>query len=130
MDNRIMYKNIKNLENKEEKMLKQLNKCKKTKCSKQFTIKEKENKIFVKQQDKQCPKNLTNDEFYKCSEKFYNDSEYKKLFDDYVKCGDTKCKIYKNKLHTLRDKLLVYDMARISKMENKEKSKKTKKKKN
>ena len=127
MDNKIMNKTIKNLEKKEEKILKQLNKCKNTKCFKKFKLKEKENKIFEKEQVKQCPKTLTNDEFYKCSEKFYNDSDYKKIFDEYVKCGDTKCKIYKKKLHILRDKLLIYDMTKIAKMENKEKSKKTKK---
>ncbi len=127
MDNKNMNKNIKNLEKKEDKLQKQLNKCKKTKCSKLYKIKEKEQLIFEKEQDKQCPKTLTNDEFYKCSEKFYNDSEYKKIFDEYVKCGETKCKIYKKKLHTLRDKLLVYDMAKIAKMENKEKSKVSKK---
>jgi hypothetical protein len=122
-----MDKNIKNLEKKEEKILKQLNKCKKTKCSKIYKIKEKEEKKFNKEQDKQCPKTLTNDEFYKCSEKFYNNSEYKKIFDDSVKCGETKCKIYKKTLNTLRDKLLVYHMAKKSKMVNKDKSKKTKK---
>ena len=127
MDNKIMDKNIKNLEKKEEKILKQLNKCKKTKCSKIYKIKEKEEKIFNKDQDKQCPKTLTDDEFYKCSEKFYNNSKYKKIFDENVKCGETKCKIYKKKLNTLRDKLLLSVMAKKSKMENKDKRKKTKK---
>ena len=125
IDNKIINKNIKNLEKKEEKIEKQLYKCKETKCSK--NIKEKEENIFVKEQDKQCPKTLTDVKFYKCSEKLYNDSKYKKIFDEYVKCGETKCKIYKKKLYTLRDKLLVYQMAKFDKMKNKENSKKSKK---
>ncbi len=103
-----------------------MQKCRETKCSKFYKIKEKENKIFEKEQVKQCPKTLSNDEFYKCSDKFYNDSVYKKIYDKYAKCGETKCKIYKTKLNTLRDKILVYDLARIAKMEEKEKTKKSK----
>ena len=123
-----MTKKIKNLEKREDKLIKQRQKCRETKCSKFYKIKEKENKIFEKEQDKQCPKKLSHDEFYKCSDKFYNDSGYKKIYDKYAKCGETKCKIYKTKLNTLRDKILVYDLARIAKMEEKEKEKeKTKK---
>ena len=86
-----MNTNIRKLEKDEDKLLKQLNKCNKTKYSKKNKLKEKENKIFEKEQDKQCLKTLTNEEFYKCSEKFYNNSEYKKIFDEYVKCGENKC---------------------------------------
>jgi len=127
MDIKIVNKNIKKLEKKENELLKQRQKCRETKCSKEFKLKEKKNKIFEKEQDKQCPKKLSNDEFYKCSDKFYNASEYKTIYDDYAQCGENKCKSYKKKLHTLRDKLLAYDMAKITKMKDKEKSKKSKK---
>ena len=128
MDNKKINENIIKLEKQEDKLLNQSTKCKQNKCSKIYKIKERENKIFEKEQDKQCPKTLSNDEFYKCSDKFYNDSGYKKIYDKYAKCGETKCKIYKTKLNTLRDKILVYDLARIAKMEEKEKEKeKTKK---
>jgi len=127
MDDKKMNKNIRKLEKQEDNLINQMQKCRETKCSKKFRIKEKEEKIFEKEQDKRCPKNLTNDEFYNCSKKFYKNSEYKKIYDEYAKCGETNCKIYKKKLHSLRDKLLVYDMIKITKMENKTKKTNTKK---
>lgn len=127
MDNKKINENIIKLEKQEDKLLNQSTKCKQNKCSKIYKIKERENKIFEKEQDKKCTKKLSNYKFYKCSEKFYNNSEYKKIFDKYAKCGETKCKIYKKKLHSLRDKLLVYDIIKITKMENKTKKSNTKK---
>ena len=62
MDNKNMNTNIRKLEKDEDKLLKQLNKCNKTKYSKKNKLKEKENKIFEKEQDKQCLKTLTNEE--------------------------------------------------------------------
>ena len=95
MDNTIRF----NL--KEEELLKKLNKCKTRKCAKINKERIKEGIIFYKEQDKKCPQKSSN-AFYKCSVDFYNKSKYKKLFDEYVKCGKRKCSKERKTLKKLR----------------------------
>ena len=112
---------IRNLENKEINLsIKHAEKrelCKKTKCAKLYKEKEEENKIFEKEQDIKCPKTLSNDKFWDCSKIFYdNNPQLKKKYNEFIKCGDEKCKKKTNKkLNKIRNKLMVYHMAKIAK---------------
>ena len=82
--------NMNNLFEREKPYLQKINKCKTRKClthnKKRFT----EYKKFIKEQDKQCPQK-SSEEFYNCSVKFYENSEYKILFDKWIKCGKKMC---------------------------------------
>ena len=92
------------LQNKSEK-------CKKTKCSKLYKEKIEEDKHFEKEQDKQCPKNLKNDEFYECSELFNtNHPELKIKYNKFIKCGTIKCKNIINKKKELSNKIQAHYM--------------------
>jgi hypothetical protein len=75
---------------KEKPYLLKINKCKTRKCLTHNKNRLKEYKKFIKEQDKQCPQK-SNEEFYNCTDKFYENSEYKKLFDKWVKCGKKMC---------------------------------------
>ncbi len=75
---------------KEKPYLKKIDKCKTRKCLTHNKKRLKEHKKFIKEQNKQCPQK-SNEEFYNCTNKFYENSEYKKLFDKWVKCGKKMC---------------------------------------
>ena len=93
-----------NIFSKEElRLIEKLNRCKTRKCAKLHKEREKEGKIFTKEQDIACPQK-SNTEFYDCSVGFYDKSNYKKLFDRFVECGKKKCRKEKNTLKKLRDK--------------------------
>ena len=72
-----------------EPFLKKYNKCKTLKCSSKKKLAEQ--KRYLKEEKKQCSKIVDNSEYYKCTEKLYEKSKYKKLFEKWVKCGKTKC---------------------------------------
>ena len=91
---------------KEEPLLKKLNNCKTRKCKKYNKQKLIEQKHFNKEQDIQCQQK-SNEEYYNCSEIFYNNSNYKKIFDKWVKCADKKCVKEKNELNKFRDMQLL-----------------------
>jgi hypothetical protein len=82
--------NMDNFFSQEKSYLKKIDKCKTRKCLTHNKKRLKEYKKFIKEQDKQCPQK-SNDEFYNCTNKFYENSEYKKLFDKWVKCGKKMC---------------------------------------
>ncbi len=75
---------------KENPYLLKINKCKTRKCLTHNKKRLKEHKKFIKDQDKQCQQK-SNEEYYHCTDKFYENSEYKKLFDKWVKCGKKMC---------------------------------------
>ena len=97
-NNKIIHKLVKKeidlvIKNAEKREL-----CKKTKCAKLYKEKKEENKIFEKEQDIKCPKTLSNDKFYDCSKIFYdNNPQLKKKYNEFIKCGDKKCKTKTNK---------------------------------
>ena len=82
--------NMNDLIQKEKPYLKKIDKCKTRKCLTHNKKRLIEHEKFIKEQDKQCPQK-SNEEFYNCSDKFYENSEYKKLFDKWVKCGKEMC---------------------------------------
>ena len=92
---------LKKLYKEETRLLKKLNKCKTRKCAKINKERIKEGINFDKEQDKKCPQKSSNI-FYNCSVDFYNKSEYKKLFDEYVTCGKRKCSKERKTLKKLR----------------------------
>jgi hypothetical protein len=85
-------KTRKKLEKKEIKSLKKVNSCKKSKCAKLYKIKQRESKKFEKEQDIKCGKIKSNTKYYDCTSKFYEESSYKNIADEYVECGKIKCK--------------------------------------
>jgi hypothetical protein len=85
------------LTKKENQSLKKLNKCKKTKCVSLYNKYQRQSKKFDIEQDKICSKIKSKTKYYDCSDKFYETSSYKQLFNEYVECGKRKCK--KEKLH-------------------------------
>ena len=82
--------NMNDLIQKEKPYLKKIDKCKTRRCLTHNKKRLIEHEKFIKEQDKQCPQK-SNEEFYNCSDKFYENSEYKKLFDKWVKCGKEMC---------------------------------------
>ena len=82
--------NMNNLFEREKPYLQKINKCKTRKCSTHNKKRLTEYKKFIKEQDKQCPQKSSG-EFYNCSVKFYENSEYKILFDKWIKCGKKMC---------------------------------------
>jgi hypothetical protein len=86
---------------KEKPYLLKINKCKTRKCLTHNKKRLLEYKTYIKEQDKQCPQK-SNEEFYNCTDKFYEKSEYKKLFDKWVKCGKEKCSKEINELREFR----------------------------
>ena len=93
-----------NIFSKEEvRLIEKLNRCKTRKCAKLHKEREKEGKIFRKEQDIACPQK-SDDKFYDCSVGFYERSNYKKVFDQFVECGKKKCSKEKKTLKKLRDK--------------------------
>lgn len=101
------------LEKKEDSLLKKLELCKKTKCSSLQQKKNKKSKQFEKEQDKACPKKLSNTKFYDCSKVFYEKSDYKKLFDEYVACTKKKCKKERQKKKKTTKHIIAYDMKKL-----------------
>jgi hypothetical protein len=87
----LLTKKIKEMDKNREPFLKKLNKCKTRKCSKQNKKRLAEQKRYLKEEKKQCYKIEDNSEYYNCTDKLYEKSKYKKLFDKWVKCGKTKC---------------------------------------
>lgn len=107
------------LEKKEVKSLKKLNSCRKTKCAQLYRRKLRESKKFDIEQDKICSKIKSNTKYYDCTDKFYESSSYKQLFDEYAECGRTKCK--KEKLHhkkTMDNTINFYATHNINPMDN------------
>jgi hypothetical protein len=93
-----------NIFSKEEsRLIEKLNRCKTRKCAKLHKEREKEGKLFTKEQDIACPQK-SNTAFYDCSVGFYERSKYKKLFDRFVECAKKKCHKEKKTLKKLRDK--------------------------
>jgi hypothetical protein len=106
---------ITNLEKQEKMLLDKSEKCKRTKCSKLYKEKEAENKIFVKEQDIKCPKKLSNNEFYDCSILFYNNNPHlKQKYNEFMKCGDMKCKHVTKKRKELNNKIQKHYMKLFS----------------
>ena len=100
--NSSIFKKIDNNLEKEEPLLKKLNNCKTRKCKKYNKQKLIEQKHFEKEQDIQCQQK-SDEEYYNCSKIFYDNSNYKKIFDKWVKCTDKKCVKEKNELNKFRD---------------------------
>jgi hypothetical protein len=107
------YKKRNLLEKKEDALLKKLDICKTQKCSSLEKQKNKKSKQFEKEQDKACPKKLSNIKFYDCSQVFYDKSDYKKLFDEYVACTKKKCKKEIQKKKKITKKIIAYDMTKL-----------------
>jgi hypothetical protein len=84
-------KKIEEKDKKRKPLLKKLNKCKTQKCSKQNKKRLAEQKRYLKEEKIQCSKIVDNSEYYVCTDKLYEKSKYKKMFDEWVKCGKTKC---------------------------------------
>lgn len=93
--------NMNNLFEREKPYLQKIEKCKTRKCSTYNKKRLSEYEKFIKEQDKQCPQK-SNEEFYNCSDKFYENSEYKILYDKWVKCGKKMCAKEINDLKELR----------------------------
>jgi len=74
-----------------EMLQKNVDSCMKKKCKTINKEKNTEHLLFEKKQDKQCPKTLSDMEFYDCSTIFYNSSDYKKVFEQYSTCKNAKC---------------------------------------
>ena len=70
---------------------KNVDSCMKKRCKTIFNKKNTELLLFEKEQDKQCPKTLSDMDFYDCSTVFYNSSDYKKVFEQYSTCKNAKC---------------------------------------
>ena len=100
-----------NLVKEENNLLNKLNLCKKTKCGSLQKQYKKQQNLFVKEETKACPKKLSNEKFYECSKVFYENSYYKKLFDEYNKCSDIKCKTIKNKKNNITNKIIFYKIS-------------------
>ena len=84
--------------------MKKLNSCRKTKCAQLYRRKLRESKKF---------------DIEHCTDKFYESSSYKQLFDEYAECGRTKCK--KEKLHhkkTMDNTINFYATHNITPMDN------------
>ena len=89
-NNEIININSSQFEKDRIKLKKKMDTCKKHKCKKYIKEKNKEEKLFNKEQDIECPQK-SSQEFYDCSTIFYNKSKLKKLFDKYVNCYESKC---------------------------------------
>ena len=108
--NKSKDKKYKSLVKKENNLLNKLDICKKTKCRSLDKTRKTKQKLYIKEETKACPNKLSNNKFYDCSKVFYENSDYKKSFDDYVKCTDIKCKTIKNKKNNITNKILYYKM--------------------
>jgi hypothetical protein len=84
------FANYLSVDKKEVRILKKITQCKNKKCSKLNKIRAKEEKIFEKEQDKKCQQKSAK-AFYDCSDVFYENSKYKTLFNNFIKCGNEKC---------------------------------------
>ena len=104
-----------NLNKKEDTLLNKLESCKKTKCGLLQKDKINSHKIFGKEQNKQCPNTLSNKKYYNCTTKFYEKSDYKNKFENYAKCGNTKCKKEKKRKTRITKQIISYDMKQFSK---------------
>lgn len=81
--------------------LKKLDACKKKKCSKTMKLNKKLKKSFEKEQAKAC-RQKNDMKFYKCSKRFYDKSEMKKLDDKHRECAEKKCSKEKKNLDKVR----------------------------
>jgi hypothetical protein len=88
---------------KEKTYLRKIDKCKTKRCSKYNKKRLLEYKRFFRQQDIECPQK-SNADFYNCSAVFYENSKYKQLYDDWVKCSHRKCSKERNDLKRLRQR--------------------------
>ena len=98
------------LDKKENVSLKKLNSCKKTKCAKLYRRKLRASKKFDKEQEISCSKIRSDKKYYNCTEKFYDSSSYKNIFDEYAECVRTKCKKEKLKHIQTFNNIVKYDM--------------------
>jgi hypothetical protein len=97
-----------NLEKKEEKLGEKHNACKKKMCETEELRKEKE--IFKKEEKLKC--DGIEEGYAKCSDPIYEKSKYKKLFQEYVKCGkkDNVCAKERAKRQKVQNELDAYYM--------------------
>ena len=95
--------NYLSIDKKEVRLLKKVTQCRNRKCRKLNKIREKEHKIFKKEQDKKCHQK-SDKAFYNCTDVFYENSKYKTLFDNFIECGNQKCSKEKQTLKKYRDK--------------------------
>jgi hypothetical protein len=120
--NKILIK----LEKKKNILQDKTDNCKKKKCYKFYKDKLEEDKNFEKEQDKSCPKKLSDVKFYECSKVFYdNHPELKIKYNKFIKCGDIKCKqITKKrneitkKRNELNKKIQLYSTINLQKSKN------------
>jgi hypothetical protein len=84
--------NLKKLKEKERNLQKKLEKCKQTKCANLYKKRIESEKIFELEQKKACSEKLSDMKYYDCTDKFYEGSTYKKIFDEFTECYNNKCK--------------------------------------
>lgn len=82
----------KTLDKQKKQLYKKWLSCKKTKCSSITNKKAKANKIFEKEQDRECPGIKNDMKYYNCTSKFWDKSTtYLNIVNEEKKCGDEKC---------------------------------------
>jgi hypothetical protein len=102
-------KTLINLEKKQSILQDKREDCKRKKCYKFYRDKIKEDKKFEKEQEKKCPKTMSNNKFYECSKLFYNNNpELKTKYNKFVKCADIKCKNITKKMKQISNKIELY----------------------
>ena len=127
-------KDYKKLERQREKLVDERTKCAKQKCASINKILTQKNKIFEKEQDIKCPKQLSSKQFYDCTSKFYDDDknqvvkEYKLYADKFDKCRVKKCKKFNKKMKNITNKQdkLIQQKILLNTINNKIKNNKTK----
>ena len=106
------------LEKKSSNSFKKLESCKKIKCGSLKKTENKASKTFEKELNKQCPENKSFDEYIKCKEELYDNSNsgqlYSKATENYMNCIFPKCKKERDVYKKSYDELTSYKKEHMS----------------
>ena len=96
--NNISKKKQNNLVKSETKLVKLRDKCRKTKCARELKERNKLHNSFEKEQATTCGHIKDNKKYYDCTSIFYDGSEYRKKYDEYIECSKKKCRQLNNSI--------------------------------
>jgi len=94
------------MDSEENRLLKKIHDCKTKHCSKEFAEKSEYDIIYEKAHDIVCHPNMKDDAFQKCDSTFYDNSDYKKYWDNISKCNKKHCDKYGKAYRKYNDKII------------------------
>ena len=98
------------MDGKENRLLEKRHNCEQKHCSKELDEQADYSAIYTKAHAIACPPGMKDDEFVKCDNTFYVNSDYEKYMDNTVGCRKKHCNKYSKSLKKHRDKIIFKEL--------------------